>query len=42
MTWIRLGVKMNSPVADVEDGEQDGEQGEEEQILAGSFHFILK
>ena len=32
---------MDSPVADVEDGEEDGEQGEEEQILARCLHFVL-
>ena len=36
-----LGAEVDAPVADVEDGEEDGEYGQEKQILSGRLNFIL-
>ena len=37
-----LGAEVDAPVADVEDGEEDGEYGQEKQILSGRLNFILQ
>ena len=37
-----LGAEVDAPVADVEDGEEDGEHGQEKQILSGRLDFILQ
>ena len=37
-----LSAEVDAPVADVEDGEEDGEYGQEKQILSGRLNFILQ
>ena len=37
-----LGAEVDAPVADVEDGEEDGEHCQEKQILSGRLNFVLQ